>query len=124
MNDDITPLQDRITKIVGNEDRLNRERLTGIKAKKDRRDSEKRTEAANLATMNTEKENQLGINAVKERKYVEELKREGEVLVDLSKKLRDDYIVEKRHREETTTKMQGEASVLEEKLRRIEAARP
>lgn len=124
MNDDFTPLQDRITKIVGNEDRLNRERLTGMKVKKDRRDAEKRTETANLATLDTEKEHQLGVNAGKERKYVEEIKREGEVLVDLSKKLRDEYIMEKRHREETTTKMQAEATVLEQQLRSIETSRP
>lgn len=124
MNDDITPLQNRIIMIDGNKDRLNRERLTGMKVKKDRRDSEKRAETAHLATLDTEKEHQLGVNAVKERKYLEELKREGEVLVDLSKKLREEYVVEKRHREETTTKMHYAATALEEKLRSIEASRP
>lgn len=124
MNDDISILQDRITKIVGSEERLNRERLTGMKVKKDRRDSEKRAETANLATLDSEKEHQLGINAVRERKYVEELRREGELPVDLSKKLRDEYAVEKRHREEFAKKMQSDASVLEAKLRSIEASRP
>ncbi|ALM09684.1 MAG TPA: hypothetical protein DEB30_00660 [Candidatus Peribacter riflensis] len=122
--DTIQPLQERITKIVGDEERLNRNRVTGMKTKKDRRDAEKRTETSNLATLEREKAQQMGANAEKERKFQEALRREGEELVDLSKGIRDDYIAEIRHREVAKEQLQTKITALEGKLRTIEGARP
>jgi len=124
MSDDITPLQSRITTIVGDEERLNRNRKKALDIKKVRRDTEKRSEVANLATLEKEKESQMRVNADKERKYVEELKREGEELVNVSKEIRDDYIAEIRHREAAKEKLQAKITALEVKLRDIEGARP
>lgn len=123
-DDTIKPLQDRITKIVGDEERLNRNRLSGMKAKKDRREVEKRTETENLATLETEKNHQIGVNTEKERTFQEALRKEGEELVDLSKEIRNDYIEEIRHREAAKEKLQKKVVALEAKLRSIEAVRP
>ncbi|MDD5751007.1 MAG: hypothetical protein PHS73_00625 [Candidatus Peribacteraceae bacterium] len=125
MSDDtIQPLQDRITKIVSDEEHLNSNRKSALAVKKSRRDGEKRTEVANLAKLEHEKEHQMGVNAEKERKYMEELKREGEELVNVSKEIRDDYITEIRHRELAKEKLQAKIGTLETKLRSIKAARP
>lgn len=124
MTDDITPLQSRISAIVGDEDRLNRNRKSALGAKQARRDAEKRSEAANLSTLEREKEHQVRTNTDKERKFQEELKREGEELVNLSKEIRDDYIAETRHREAAKEKLQTKVSALEAKLRSIEGERP
>lgn len=123
-DDTIQSLQDRITKIVGDEERLNRKRLSGMKDKTDRRDSEKKKETVELATLETEKEQQMRVNAVKERKFLDELKREGEETVNLSKEIRDDYIAEIRHREVAKERLQAKVTALEAKLRGIERARP
>ena len=124
MTDDMTPLQSRITKIVGDEERLNRNRLTGMKTKKDHRDAEKRTETANLATLEKEKEHQIGVNAEKERRFQDALRREGEELADLSREIRDEYATEIRHRQTAMEKLQGKITTLEDKLRNIEGTRP
>ncbi len=124
MTDEMHTLQSRITKIVGDEERLNHNRLTGVKAKKDRRDIEKRKETANLATLEKEKELQMRTNAEKERTFLEELKHEGEELVNLSKEIRDDFIAETQHREAAREKLQAKVAALENKLRSIEGARP
>lgn len=109
---------------MGNEERLNRERKSALTAKKARRDIEKRSEVANLAILEKEKEHQMMMNADKERKFAEDLKREGEELINVSKEIRDDYIAEIRHREEAKAKLQVKVSALEAKLRKIEEARP
>ena len=123
MTDDIKPLQSRISTIVGDEERLNRNRKSALGAKQARRDSEKRSEAANLSTLEREREHQVRANADKERKFQEELKREGEELVNLSKEIRDEYIAETRHREAAKEKLQAKVSALEAKLRSIEGTR-
>ena len=124
MSDDLTPLQSRISTLVGDEERLNRNRMTGMKSKKDHRDVEKRTETAKLATLEKEKDHQLGVNAEKERKFQEALRQEGEELVNVSKEIRDDYIEEIRHREAAKGKLQTKITALEAKLRTIEGRRP
>jgi len=124
MTDDLTPLQSRITTIVGDEERLNRNRTTGIKVKKDRRDAEKRTENAKLATLEKEKEHQMSVNAGKEQKYQTELKREGEELENASKEIQADYIAEVRHRAVAKNNLQTKVTALEVKLRGIESGRP
>jgi len=123
-DDNIQPLQDRISKIVGDEERLNRTRKSAVEAQKAHRDSEKRTESAHLATMDRDREHQLGLNAEKERKFQEKMRKEGEELVNLSKEIRDDYIAETRHREAAKDKLQSKVTALESKLRSIESARP
>ncbi|TSC79914.1 MAG: hypothetical protein G01um101425_391 [Candidatus Peregrinibacteria bacterium Gr01-1014_25] len=124
MTDDITPLQPRISAIVADEDRLNRNRKNALMTKQARRDVEKRSEAVNLLTLEKQKTHQVRTNADKERKFQEELKREGEELVNLSKEIRDDYIAEIRHREAAKEKLQAKVIALETKLRSIEGARP
>ena len=124
MADDITPLQSRISAIVGKEDRLNRDRKDALGAKQARRDVEKRSETASLTTLEKEKEHQVKTNADTERKFQEELKREGEELINLSKEIRDDYVAEIRHREIAKEKLQSKVAALEAKLRSIEGARP
>ncbi|MFA7682344.1 MAG: hypothetical protein WCX61_04930 [Candidatus Peribacteraceae bacterium] len=124
MTDDITALQSRITAIVSNEDRLNRERKGARGVRQARRDVEKRSEAANLSTTEKEKQHQVRTNADKERKFQEEMKREGEELVNFSKEIRDDYTAEVRHREMAKEKLQTKVTALETKLRRIGEARP
>jgi hypothetical protein len=123
MTDDLTALQTRITRIVGEEDRLNRDRRTARGAQQAHRDDEKRTESANLATLEKEKEHQIGVNAEKEHKFQEALRRDGEELVNFSKGIRDDYIVEIHHREAAKEKLQEKITALESKLRSIEGAR-
>jgi hypothetical protein len=122
-DDNINPLQDRITKIVGDENRLNRDRLTMRKEQTDRRDAEKRTETANLATLDREKGHQMGVNAEKERQFQEALRRDGEELVGLSKGIRDDYIAETQRREVAKKNLEGKVSALETKLRSIGSSR-
>lgn len=124
MSDDINPLESRITKIVGQEERLNKNRISGMKAKTDHRNAEKRQEGYDLASLDREKADQLKTNSAKESKFQESLKREGEALVDLSKEIRDDYIAELRHREQAKEKLQAKVAALESKLRGIEGARP
>jgi hypothetical protein len=124
MTDDLTSLQTRITTIVGDEERLNRDRKTARGEQQAYRDVEKRSEAAKLATLDKEKEHQLGVNAEKERKFQEALRREGEELVNLSKEIRDEYVTEIRHRELAKEKLQTKIIALEAKLRNIEGARP
>ncbi|OGJ61077.1 hypothetical protein A3C37_03365 [Candidatus Peribacteria bacterium RIFCSPHIGHO2_02_FULL_53_20] len=123
-NDNIQPLQDRIAKIVGDEERLNRNRLTALKVKTDRRDSEKRTENADLETLDRKKEQQIRVNADKERKFLDELKREGAELVHLSKELQHDHTEETRRRGEAKEKLQAKVTALEAKLRNVAGARP
>lgn len=124
MTDDLTPLQSRITTIVGDEERLNRNRTTGMKVKKDRRDAEKRTENAELATLEKEKQHQISVNAGKEQKYQTALKREGDELDNASKEIQADYIAEVRHREIAKSNLQTKVSALEARLRSIEGTRP
>ena len=123
MSDDIKPLQDRISKIVGDEERLNRNRKSARDEKSAHRDAEKRTEATHLATLEREKEHQLAVNAQKEHKFQEALRREGEELVNVSKEIRDDYVAEIHHREAAKERLQTKISALEAKLRSIEGAR-
>lgn len=123
MSDDITILQSRITAIVDDENRLNRERKTSLGVKQARRDSEKRTEAAKLSTLETDKTNQLRNNALKEQKFQEELKKEGEELVNLSREIRNDYITEAKHRESAKQQLQSKVTALETKLKNIEGRR-
>ena len=59
MTDDIVPLQSRITAIVDEENRLNRNRKNAIGIKQTRRDAEKRSESAKLLTLEKEKQHQL-----------------------------------------------------------------
>lgn len=124
MTDDIKSLQSRITTIVEDEERLNRNRKNARGVKQSRRDSEKRTEAAHIATLDKEKDRQMDVNAEKERKFQTELKREGEELVNLSKEIRDDYITEARHRELAKEKLQTKVTAVETKIRNIKGARP
>lgn len=123
MTDDLMPLQSRITTIVGDEERLNRNRKNALDVKKTRRAVEKHSEDAKLATLDREKEHQKRINADKEHKFTEELKREGEELINLSKEIRNEYIAEIKHREVAKEKLQTKVSALEEKLRGIERSR-
>lgn len=124
MTNDLTPLQSRITTIVGDEERLNRNRKNARGAQQSRRDIEKRAEAVKLATLDKEKDHQVRANADKERKFQEILRREGEELVNLSKEIRDDYVAEIRHRETAKETLQAKITALEAKLRGIEGGRP
>lgn len=124
MTDDLTPLQTRITTIVGDEERLNRNRKSAIDLKKGRRDVEKRSEVASLATLEKEKQSQMRVNEGKEQKFLADIKREGDELVNASKEVRDEYIAEVRHREIFKEKLQTKVTALEAKLRSIEGARP
>ncbi|PIQ76165.1 hypothetical protein COU78_01240 [Candidatus Peregrinibacteria bacterium CG10_big_fil_rev_8_21_14_0_10_49_24] len=124
MSDDITALQSRITAIVSDEERLNRNRKSALEVQQARRDSEKRTEAANMATTEKEKQRQIDSNAIKERKFLEELKKQGEELVNVSKEIRDDYVAEMHHRKVAKDKLQTKVAALETKMRSIKAARP
>lgn len=124
MSDDITPLQSRITAIVSDEELLNRNRKSALETRQARRDGEKRTEAANLATIEKAKKDQMDINENKERKFMEDLKKQGTELVNVSKEIRDDYIAEMQHRKIAKEKLQTKIAALETKMRSIKAARP
>lgn len=123
MSDDLSPLESRISSIVDDEERLNRDRKSALGTKNARRDAEKRTEAAHMATLERGRDHQARTNAEKERKFQADIKREGEI-VDLSKEIRDDYIRETRHRQAAKESMQAKISALESKLRSIEGRRP
>lgn len=118
------PLQERITKIVGDEKKLNHNRRSALDAKKTQRNGEKRSEAADLATLDRQKEKQIRINRGKEQKFLEDVKREGDELVNVSREIRTDYITEVQHRETFEQKLQTKLTALEAKLRSIKAARP
>ncbi|MCF7844561.1 MAG: hypothetical protein K9M03_01910 [Kiritimatiellales bacterium] len=124
MSDDITTLQSRITAIVSDEERLNRTRKSALGKQQARRDTEKRTEAADLATIEQEKKHQIDMNEKKERKFNEDLKKQGAELVNVSKEIRDDYIAEMHHRKIAKEKLQTKVSALETKMQSIKSARP
>lgn len=124
MTDDLTPLQSRITKIVGDEERLNQNRKSALGARQAHRDAEKRTEAASLATLQSEKEHQMGVNAAKEHTYQEALRREGEELMNVSKEIRNDYATEVQRRKVAEEQLRGKVAALETRLRNVKAARP
>lgn len=123
MTDDLTPLESRISTIVADEERLNRERVSGMKEKTNRREAEKRKETSELTTIENAKGSQMKEIAEKERKLEEEMRREGE-LVNASKEIRDDYIVEMKRREDVKQKLQAKLTALETKMRSIKNARP
>ena len=123
MTDDIVPLQSRITAIVDEENRLNRNRKNAIGIKQTRRDAEKRSESAKLLTLEKEKQHQVIINADNEWEFQKELSREGVDLVNLSKEIRDDYIAESRHREVARENLQAKITALEAKMQSIKTAR-
>jgi len=124
MSDDtIQPLQDRITRIVSEEGRLNSKLLKDRKAETERRYAEKQTETAKLATLKKEEAHQIEENARKDRVSQETLRQEGEV-VHLSEEIQKGFIEETRRREAAKKKMGEQATVLEAKLRSIEGARP
>ncbi len=124
MSDDITSLQSRIATLASDEERLNRLRRNAVSAKTARRDGEKRTEEAHLATLDRAKDQQLKVNADKEQKFQDDLKREGKELDAVSKKIREDFDAETRHRAEAKQKLQTEISAREAKLRSIASTRP
>lgn len=124
MSDDtIQPLQDRITRIVSEEERLNSKLLKDRKTETDRRYAEKQTDTAKLSTLRKEEAHQIEENTRKDRASQETLRREGEV-VHLSQEIQKGFIEETRRREAAKQKMGEQASILEAKLRSIEGARP
>ncbi|HAI98665.1 TPA: hypothetical protein DCL30_03990 [Candidatus Peribacteria bacterium] len=124
MSDDtIQPLQDRITRIVSEEERLNSKLLKDRKTETERRYAEKQAETAKLATLKKEEAHQMEENARKDRVSQETLRREGEV-VHLSEEIQRGFIEETRRREAAKKKIGEQATILEAKLRSIEGARP
>lgn len=123
MNDDIAPLQDRITRIVEEEKRLNSEMARDRKTETDRRYAEKQKETTKLATLKNEEARQMGENVRKDHASQETLRREGEV-VHLSDEIRRGYIEETRRREAAKIRMGEQVAALEAKLRSIKGARP
>lgn len=123
MTDDIQPLEARITKIIGEEERLNRTRKSALKVNDDRRNIEKRKEDTELATLETEKKRQLQANTVKETDFQKLQDREGKELVGFSKEIQSEYLAELEHRKLANNALKQKVTVLEAKLRTIEAGR-
>ena len=123
MTDDIKPLESRITQIISNEQRLNRNRQTALKANDDRRNVEKRKEDGDLATLETEKRRQVRANTIREGDFLQSQEREGREIIGLSKEIQRDYIAELEHRKFASNSLQQKVTTLETKLRNIEAGR-
>ncbi len=123
MSDDIKPLESRITKIIGEEDRLNRNRRNSLKVNDDRWKEEKRKEDAALATLDTEKQRQVSANTVKEQAFRKLQEKEGSELEDITKGIQAAYIAELEHRKNAMISMQQQLDALEAKMRSIEASR-
>lgn len=123
MSDDIRPLELRITKIIGEEDRLNRNRKLALKTNDDKRNAEKRKETADLALLETEKNKQVRANSANESAFRTLQEKEGNELVNLSRDIQSAYIKETDHRKATQSSLQQQVTALEEKLRGIEAGR-
>ena len=123
MSDDIKPLESRITKIIGEEERLNRNRKSALKTNDDKRNAEKRKENADLAILETEKRRQVRANTANESAFRMSQEKEGKELVSLSQEIQSAYIKETEHRKATQSSLQQRVTALEAKLRGIEANR-
>ena len=123
MSDDIKPLESRITKIIGEEERLNRNRKSALKTNDDKRNAEKRKENADLAILETEKRRQVRANTANESAFRMSQEREGKELVSLSQEIQFAYIKETEHRKATQSSLLQRVTALEAKLRGIEANR-